>query len=221
MKKFNFFIFLYDFRAATVQAAYNAGRRNFRFAWLAEANFRCANLQNADLPNANLQDANLQNANIQDANLQNADLQNANLQNANLQNASLKNAILLRADLHRANLQDANLQNADLSNANISGTCLDPSNRPNADAAAFQRTIFGLCIGYRTKNQPYIGGPDYEINRTYTAPWFSTSDTCCHPGLYVCPKPVAVADGITVLFRAEDCHHAEDKWRVKQFRVVS
>jgi hypothetical protein len=62
------------------------------------------------------------------------------------------------------------------------------------------------------------------------APWFSTSDTECHPGLYLWPTKGEAEKWlencsqeekiVKVRALAADVHKAVDKWRCKKFTVV-
>jgi uncharacterized protein YjbI with pentapeptide repeats len=87
--------------------AYAEGKRDFRFA--------------------NLADAYLRRANLAGANLAGADLADANLCRANLAGADLADADLRRADLADANLADADLRRADLSSPPLVGGGTSPS----------------------------------------------------------------------------------------------
>ena len=98
-------------RASLIQG-YALGRRNFRYANLADGD-----LSQMNLTNVNLIEANLQNANLQGTNLKGAKLIAANLKDANLQGANLKSAKLIGADLTGANLHNADLTNTNLTNA--------------------------------------------------------------------------------------------------------
>jgi hypothetical protein len=153
------------------------------------------------------------------ANLSGADLRGADLSGADLSGADLSGANLSRANLFRADLRGANLREANLREANLYGTCLDDSNALNSDVSEFECIDITNKIyrGYRTLNQPVIGGPDYILGNWYQAPVFSSSETECHPGLYVRPKKET--NDISVIFWAGCCHHAGDKWRVKRFIV--
>ena len=185
--------------------------------WLRDEGGKRANLNNADLQGADLRGAYLQDAYLQGADLQGADLRGAYLRGADLQGADLQCADLRGAYLQCAYLQGAYLQDAYLQGADLRKTCLDPSNSPNGDVTGFT-TDGNLCIGYRTPNSINIDPSHiYEPGKTYEAPHFSTSDTDCHPGLYV--RPVREDGDIEVRFLPADCHHAWDKWRVKKFTV--
>jgi len=195
---------------------------------LSGANLYGANLYGADLRGADLYDADLSGVDLSGADLSRANLYDASLHGANLSGANLYGANLIGANLRCANLYDAslygaNLRRANLRWANLDGTCLDQANAPNADAEAFCRTPDGRCIGYRTRQSPYVGNIVYHDGETYTAPVFSTANTECHPGLYVAPSPADCPAGhelIEVRFNASDCHHAGAKWRVRRFEVI-
>jgi hypothetical protein len=186
-----------------------------------------AYLRGADLRSADLRSADLRDADLQGAYLQWADLQGADLRDANLRGADLRDANLRGADLRDANLRGADLQGANLRGADLQDTCLDPSNVPNQQGTE----QFKDNVGYRTKRQMFLGYSDYEVGKTYTAPWFSTAETECHPGLYIYPTLGAAirfasgghyyqGDYIKVTFDPVDLHQAGDKWRVKSFTVV-
>jgi uncharacterized protein YjbI with pentapeptide repeats len=157
-------------------------------------------------------------ANLQEANLQGAYLRGANLQGANLQGTNLQ----------EANLQGADLQGANLRGANLQDTVLDPSNIPNMRGSdLFEERSEGELLGYRTRISTHVGSQEYKGGETYKAPYFSTSDGKCHPGLYVFPtreqtekwdrKNVGI---VQVTFKKEDLHQAGDKWRVRKFTVL-
>jgi len=156
--------------------------------------------------------------------LSGANLCRANLSGANLSGANLYGANLYGANLHWANLHWANLYGANLSGANLGETCLDPMRPPNGDVEGFELIDDGeWAVGYRTGSSPHLGGPGYQIGESYVAPVFSTSDTECHPGLFVCPSVEAAqkwgSDIIKVIFRPWDCHKAGEKHRVREFIV--
>jgi uncharacterized protein YjbI with pentapeptide repeats len=182
---------------------YNNGRRNFR---------------DADLRDADLSDADLRCADLSDADLSYANLKNADLSYADLRGADLKNAHLSDADLRRVDLRNANLRGADLS-----GTCLDLNSEYNSDLEGFERLDDQWIIGYRTKNSPHYPGPNYNVGDLRSVDLFSTSDTECHPGLYVCPTiDQAKRWGkqiVKVIFQPHHLHRAGRKWRVKELIV--
>lgn len=132
---------------------------------------------------------------------------------------TVENAVKRGVDLGFVDLGHAYLGGAKLGGAYLGGTCLDPANIPNGDADGFEVVDpeNGICRGYRTKNSPHLGGPGYELGGWYEAPWFSTADTECHPGLYV--RPEKDAGDISVLFWKGCLHRAGDKYRVKRFIV--
>ena len=82
-----------------VQAKYEAGKRDFRWADLRGADLWDASLSNADLRGANLSKARLREANLSDA----------DLSGANLSEADLRGAKLLGTQLRGANLKGAQL----------------------------------------------------------------------------------------------------------------
>ena len=179
---------------------------------LSETNLAGADLCRADLSNSNLSKANLSSANLYRANISWADLHGADLSTANLGNASLQMANLTEADL-----SGAELRRADLSRADLSGTCLDPTNQiPDLDWPGYR--LGNLILGYRTKNQPYQGGPSYEPG-VYSAPWFSTSqETECHPGLHL--RNFEIEGDIQVVALATETIQARSKYRTKRFVVI-
>jgi len=214
----------------------NLTEANLVYAKLTEANLKKAGLRRANLSDADLQSANLANAILFETQLQSADLSNANLSNTNLQFANLKNALLCEANLCYANLCYAKLEGSDLYRANLwgadlKGTCLDPTNKPNGNVKDFTHED-EYVIGYRTRTAGHICS--YMDNYTYSADWFSTAETDCHPGLYIWPTPqLAIKwaelainwigntfEIIKVLVRPRDVHKASDKWRCKQFTVI-
>jgi len=107
--------------------------------------------------------------------------------------------------------------------ANLSGTCLDPDNAPNGDVEGFAHHG-EFVIGYRTRQAGHID--KYRDGRVYSADWFSTSDTECHPGLYLWPTlDDAIAwqkdaEIIRVRTKPADVHRAGSKWRCRWFEVL-
>jgi uncharacterized protein YjbI with pentapeptide repeats len=186
------------------------------------------NLNQLDLFGADLQGADLYETNLTGAYLFGADLQGADLRGAYLRWADLRWADLTLADLQGADLTEAKLQNTklnmtNLTGANLTDTVLDPCNDPNGDSEEFE-LVGDHCTGYRSRRSLFAGDNTYEIGKTYTAPFFSTCDTRCHPGLYVCPTIDKArsydADIIEVSFDHKDLHRAGNKYRVKQFQVI-
>jgi len=148
------------------------------------------------------------------------------LHRARLTNAELRDASLHKANLSRAKLDTTDLWFADLAGAILEGTCLDPANTPNGRAEDFAPYENGLVIGYRSRKTTYIG--EYRDGRTYSADWFSTSDSECHPGLCLCPSIPHVRESVSpsrkeiiaVVTHPEDIHQAGSKWRCRWFRVL-
>jgi len=130
------------------------------------------------------------------------------------------------ADLSGANLEQTDLRGANLYRANLKNTCLDPDNKPNANIEKFKfRKDKRHVIGYRSRSAGHID--KYRNGRTYSADWFSTSDTECHPGLYIWPTLRKArcwagpkAEIIKVSVKPEDIHKAGFKWRCRQFTVI-
>lgn len=214
----------------------NLSYASLRGNTLCHANLQGANLQEADLREANLKYACLQKANLQHAklcyaNLQGADLQGANLQGADLREADLQNAHLQRADLRWAALSETALYGADLEGADLIRTCLNPSNTPNRDYKGFEEDG-DYIIGYRTKRRLMNDG-EYTVGEKVTSPYFSISFSPCHPGLYLYPTVQMVLNFmythstslagpiIKVKAKKTDIHRAGDKWRCKEFEVLS
>jgi len=157
--------------------------------------------------------------------LSGADLFRANLSGADLSRAHLFRANLSGADLSRADLSGADLSRADLSGADLSDTVLDPNNEPNMiDHEMFEVHENDILLGYRTKNSPILNNDRiYTVGEKYSAPYFSTCETECHPGLYVYPKMGMIEylpPFIKVVFDKNDLHKAGYKWRVKSFTVI-
>jgi hypothetical protein len=186
---------------------------------------RGAILRGADLRGAILRGADLRGADLRGANLWGANLQGANLRYAYLRGAYLRDAILRDANLRDADLQGANLRGADLEGADLTGTILDPINMANGNIDEFETIDNGFwAVGYRARNSAYMNkSHTYDVGEEYEAPYFSTCNTDCHPGLYVCP---AIFDASTqgngiikVIFRPHDCHKAGDNYRVRSFIV--
>jgi len=221
----------YEIKPGVNLSYVNLSNADLSNARLCGARLCYANLSNASLRNANLSNADLRNANLSCASLSCADLSNARLCGANLRRAGLikaqlRNASLYQANLSRANLDGTNLWFAGLAGAFLEGTCLDPANSPNGRAEDFDPYEKGLVIGYRSRKTPHIG--EYLDGRTYRADWFSTADTPCHPGLYLCPSiphvrefvSPSLKEIIAVVTHPKDIHRAGRKWRCRWFRVL-
>ena len=147
----------------------------------------------------------------------------ADLSGADLTGANLYGAVLYGANLSGANLSRADLSWANLYGANLSNTCLDPNNMPNANAEGFQAEG-EFIIGYRTRKAGHID--KYRDGRFYSADWFSTDETECHPGLYLWPtlKHAVEFSGdvemIRVRTKPSEVHRAGTKWRCRWFEVL-
>jgi len=210
-----------NFARANLAGANFAGAKltgaNFAGANLTRANFAGANLAGASFAGAKLTRANFTGANFARANLTEAKFTGAGLARANFTEANFTGACFARANLTEAEFTGAGLAWASFTGAKLTGTCLDTANKPNGDVDGF--TMAGeYVVGYRTSHQPVMGGPSYKVGKAYTAPWFSTADTPCHPGLYL--RPEHEPGDIIVLARADEVHCAGDKWRCKRFIVV-
>jgi len=153
-----------------------------------------------------------------------ADLSGADLSGADLFSANLFSANLSSANLSSANLFSANLFSADLRSADVRETCLDPTNAASGVGRGVFQRRGRYCIGYRTRKAGHID--IYRDGGYYNADWFSTSDTECHPGLYLWPTRAAAQawspreEVIAVRTFAEDIHQAGSKWRCRWFQVV-
>jgi hypothetical protein len=193
--------------------------------WLRDGSGEHANLRRADLRRANLGDADLKGADLRGADLRDADLRDADLGNANLGDADLRGA-----DLGGANLRGADLGGADLRGADLGGSCLAPFQTPFdwAVANACEMRCIGartLVLGVRTRNQPHMGGPSYELSKLYRAPYFSRDpNTTCHPGLYVETGPEKWVEAndrkMFVAFWLDEMHIV-GKCRVPRFRTLA
>jgi len=206
----------------------NLSEANLTQADLRQARLTLANLTGANLTLANLVNTDLIKANLTRANLTRADLRDANLHQTDLTLANLTHAILIEANVTQANLTRADLTRADLFQANLAGaivkgTCLDPDNEPNQDIEGFEH-CGEFVVAYRTREARHID--KYRDGRTYSADVFSTADTECHPGLYICPTVTQVKEFavdqeiIRVHVRPRDVHRAGSKWRCREFFVV-
>jgi len=95
---------------------------------------------------------------------------------------------------------------------------------PNGKTSMFRQQKEGMVIGYRTRRAGHID--KYRDGRVYSADWFSTSETECHPGLYLWPTKEEAVDWswcdeiISVVTKAVDVHQAGHKWRCRWFQVV-
>jgi hypothetical protein len=200
-----------------------------RPANLAGANLAGADLTRANLTRASLAGADLTRASLADANLTRADLADANLIGANLADANLIGANLVGANLVGANLAGTCLADANLIGANLVGTCLDPVAMPSGTGGGWQSADAGWVRGWRTERSTMCGAQEYLPGHEYVAPWFSVSNTECHPGLYLWPTLEQAhtwgtehgsLNLVEVKARPEDIHRAGDKWRCRQFVVV-
>ncbi len=113
--------------AASLQANYAKGRRDF-----AAHNLERLQLPRLDLTEATFHQANLKQVNLQGSNLTSVDLGRANLCGANLRDAILMKAYMSNADLQDADLRGADLRGAYLFNANLRGTNLGGANLTGA-----------------------------------------------------------------------------------------
>jgi hypothetical protein len=205
-----------DLRYANLHYA-NLYDADLHYADLHYADLHYANLYDADLRYADLYDADLHYANLCYANLHGADLRYADLHGADLHGADLRYADLRGADLHGADLRYADLRGADLHGADLTKTCLDPKNKPNGMVDEFEKQG-KYVIGYRSPNSKIINSNHvWEKEKWHTAPYFSTSNTECHPGLYL--KPDYELGDIAVKSLAKDVHKAGSKYRTKKFYV--
>ena len=153
----------------------------------------------------------------------------ADLRCAYLSRANLRDANLSRANLRDANLSGANLSGANLRGADLSGTCLDPANTipPISDETLLsaELTIDGEFVrGWRTYKSQHCGTTFYERNSHHVAPYFSTSETICHPGIYMAGKAWLDSNYPDVAIVPCHClrselHHAGDKFRAKQIWI--
>lgn len=98
---------------------YQAGRRDFTWIDLTEAN-----LASAKLTGINLSRSNLTKAILVKADLSHSTLVKTNLTKANLQQANLTNATLYKTNLSGTKLQGANIRGTDLSTANLNGAIM-------------------------------------------------------------------------------------------------
>ena len=204
-------------------------KANLSGADLRGADLRGANLHRANLSGADLRGADLRRANLHRANLSGADLRGVDLRGVDLYGANPSGADLRGADLRGVDLYGADLYGADLHRANLRETCLDPTNKANGNVAGFEQCTGSdgadCIIGYRSRSTPDIG--QYLDGRTYGADFFSTSNTECHPGLYLWPT-LEQATGwsgngveiIKVLAHPEHTHKAGTKWRTRWFQVI-
>jgi uncharacterized protein YjbI with pentapeptide repeats len=138
--------------AATLQAKYAEGQRDFRYVQLTgtqgdrlqgqdfsninlsgsvlervdlrQVVFKNANLNGIKIVKVDLRGADLSNASLVDANLAFSNLTEANLSQANLLRANLSQTKLVSALLSKAELMKSNLSEADLNSANLKGANL-------------------------------------------------------------------------------------------------
>jgi uncharacterized protein YjbI with pentapeptide repeats len=143
---------LISITAATLQAKYAEGQRDFRYVQLTgiqgdrlqgqdfsninlsgsvlervdlrQVIFKNANLNGIKIVKVDLRGADLSNASLVDANLAFSNLAEANLSQANLLRANLSQSKLVSALLPKAELMRANLSEADLNSANLKGANL-------------------------------------------------------------------------------------------------
>lgn len=182
-----------------------------RGAWLAGKKLSALNLSGIDLSDVDLSEATLHSAN----------LCYTALRNANLRGAYMPYANCAHADLSGANLERAELWGVNFFNTNLTNTCLDTRNTPNGLVNAFD-VENGYVVGYRSREAGHI--PEYLVGHTYSATWFSTCTTECHPGLYICPTIADVKDYsdnvIKVYTKAAVVHKAGLKYRCRWFKVI-
>jgi len=223
-----------NLRCADLRRA-NLQWRDLRQAYLAGADLRDANLRGAYLTNADLRHANLRGADMTGADLRGADLTGADLTFAGLADSDLTGADLTSADLRGADLTGADLTSADLRGADMTGadltkTCLDPSNSiprvTDAEILGGGLEIGGddWIYGWRTERSTEVGDTHYTPGE-YTAPYFSTSDTKCHPGIYLASrewigKKYPDRSIVRVRCRREDLHRTSNKWRCRKLEVL-
>ncbi len=147
--------------AATLQAKYAEGQRDFRYVQLIgnqgdrlqgkdfrninlsgsvleridlrQVIFKNANLNGIQLVKVDLRGADLSNSSLVDANLAFSNLTDANLSQANLLRINLFQAKLGSAILQKAELMKSNLSEADLSSANLKGANLVLANLRKAN----------------------------------------------------------------------------------------
>lgn len=147
--------------AATLQAKYAEGQRDFRYVQLIgnlgdrlqgkdfrninlsgsvleridlrQVIFKNANLNGIQLVKVDLRGADLSNSSLVDANLAFSNLTEANLSQANLLRANLSQAKLISALFPKAELMKTNLSEADLSSANLKGANLVLANLRKAN----------------------------------------------------------------------------------------
>jgi hypothetical protein len=102
-------------------------------------------------------------------------------------------------------------------------TCLAHDNVPTGADAAFAYDG-DYVIGYRTEKAGHID--KYRVGRCYSADVFSTSDTECHPGLYLWPtlaQATAFSGEVPMIMvrtKPETIHKAGEKYRCQWFEVV-
>ncbi|GBO52545.1 hypothetical protein APA_214 [Pseudanabaena sp. lw0831] len=147
--------------AATLQAKYAEGQRDFRYVQLTgnqgdriqgqdfsninlsgsvlervdlrQVIFKNANLSGIKIVKVDLRGADLSNSSLVDANLSFSNLTEANLSQANLLRANLSQSKLVSALLPKAELMRSNLSEADLSSANLKGANLVLANLRKAN----------------------------------------------------------------------------------------
>ena len=179
-------------------------------------NFKSANFAGADLTGADFTGADLRGANFINADLMGADFTGADLRSANFTDADLTSADFTDADLRDAVLYRTDLRHTNFASAKLDGTCLDPRNKPNSDVTRF-KVIKNYVIGYRSLNSLTID-PEciYKPGWCY-APVFSTSNTLCHPGIYL--RPDKQYNDICVKAYIKDIHRVNNKWRARKIFV--
>lgn len=103
---------------------YAAGKRDFKYSYLSQADLSQKTLYGSDLGFSYLFGANLFGSNLVAVNLGYAFLANAYLGYSNLSYSNLSYAYLCNADLSNADLSNANFSYADLTNAKFTGAKL-------------------------------------------------------------------------------------------------
>ena len=201
---------------------------NLRGSDLSGSNLRGSNLRGSDLSHSNLSGSDLsgsdlRGSNLRDSNLRDSDLSHSDLRGSNLSGSDLSCSNLSGSNLRGSNLRGSNLGGSNLGGSNVSMTCLDPANQANQQHDEFKKRG-KLKIGYRTRKAGHID--KYRDGWVYSADWFSTADTECHPGLYLWPTLEAAknfsggVEFIKVEFDPQHLHKAGPKYRVRWFRVI-
>lgn len=97
------------------------GKRNWRNAYLQEADLSGMDLSGVDLSGGHVKKGNLRETNLENAILVKTNFEEADMQGANLKGSNSSQASFYRANLHNANFEGADITGANFRDCNVSG----------------------------------------------------------------------------------------------------